>query len=106
MSAHTRRFLAFALPAPSRLTFTARVIGLAAAGLAGCVHAAPAFDSDSPWMLGDWNGKRTELSQQGYDFKLDYTSETGSNLHGGYSHDNAVRYSDQYALGAHLDLQY
>jgi len=105
MSADPRRFLAFALPCPSRLNFAARLCGLAVAGLASCAQAAPAFDSDSPWMLGDWAGKRTELSQQGYDFKLDYTAEMGSNLHGGYSHDNAVRYSDQYALGAHLDLQ-
>jgi len=105
MSANTRRFLAFALPCPSRLSLTATLCGFAAAGIASFANAAPAFDSDSPWMLGDWNGKRTELSQAGYDFKLDYTSETGSNLHGGYSHDKAVRYSDQYALGAHLDLQ-
>ncbi|WP_349969834.1 carbohydrate porin [Pseudomonas caspiana] len=105
MSADPRRFLAFALPCPSRLNFAARLCGLAVAGLASCAQAAPAFDSSSPWMLGDWAGKRTELSQQGYDFKFDYTAEMGSNLHGGYSHDNAVRYSDQYALGAHLDLQ-
>jgi porin len=105
MSADPRRFLAFALPFTSRTHFVIRLCGLAVAGLASCAHAAPAFDSDSPWMLGDWNGKRSELSQQGYDFKLDYTAEMGSNLHGGYNHDKTVRYSDQYALGAHLDLQ-
>lgn len=76
-----------------------------ALGFVACAQATPAFDADSPWMLGDWNGKRSELSQQGYDFKLDYTSETGSNLHGGYNHDKTVRYSDQWTLGAHLDLQ-
>ncbi|WP_438865989.1 carbohydrate porin [Pseudomonas abieticivorans] len=79
--------------------------GMTALGLATCAQAAPAFDSDSPWMLGDWGGKRTELANAGYDFKLDYVGETGSNLHGGYNHDHATRYSDQFALGMHMDLQ-
>ncbi len=72
--------------------------GLTALGLASCVQAAPAFDSDSPWMLGDWNGTRTELAEKGYDFKVDYTGEMGSNLHGGYDHDRTARYSDQFGL--------
>jgi len=79
--------------------------GLTFIGLTAQVQAAPALASDSPWMLGDWGSRRSELSKQGIDFKLDYTSETGANLHGGYKHDKAVRYSDQIALGAHLDLQ-
>lgn len=79
--------------------------GFTALGLATCSQAAPAFDSESPWMLGDWNGTRTELSEKGYDFKVDYTGEMGSNLHGGYDHDRTARYSDQFGLGTHLDLQ-
>lgn len=79
--------------------------GLSALSLAAYAQAAPAFDSDSPWMLGDWNGTRTELAEKGYDFKLDYTGEMGSNLHGGYDHDRTARYSDQFGLGTHLDLQ-
>ena len=54
---------------------TLRLIGgCTALGLATCAQAAPAFDSESPYMLGDWNGTRTELSEKGYDFKLDYTT--------------------------------
>jgi porin len=79
--------------------------GFTALGLATCTQAAPAFDSESPWMLGDWNGTRTELSEKGYDFKVDYTGEMGSNLHGGYDNDRTARYSDQFGLGTHLDLQ-
>ena len=79
--------------------------GLTAMGLATCAQAAAAFDSESPWMLGDWNGTRSELAEKGYDFKLDYTGEMGSNLHGGYDHDRTARYSDQFGLGTHLDLQ-
>ncbi|QKZ06520.1 carbohydrate porin [Pseudomonas eucalypticola] len=79
--------------------------GLTAIGIASCAQAAPAFDADSPYMSGDWGGKRTELHDLGYDFKLEYVGETGSNLHGGYNHDHATRYSDQFALGMHMDLQ-
>jgi porin len=79
--------------------------GCTALGFVTCAQATPAFDSDSPWMLGDWNGTRSELAEKGYDFKLDYTGEMGSNLHGGYDHDRTARYSDQFGLGTHLDLQ-
>ncbi|MBC3349282.1 carbohydrate porin [Pseudomonas sp. SWRI196] len=79
--------------------------GLGALGIAIGAQAAPAFDSDSLWMLGDWNGTRSELANKGYDFKFDYTGEMGSNLHGGYDHDRTARYSDQFAFGTHLDLQ-
>ncbi|MCG4787866.1 hypothetical protein L0N33_21330, partial [Roseburia faecis] len=68
--------------------------GITALGLATCVQAAPAFDADSKWMLGDWGGTRSELEKQGYSFSLDYVGEVGSNLHGGYDHDRTARYSD------------
>jgi porin len=67
-------------------------------------HGAAPFESESPWMLGDWNGTRSELARRGYDFSLDYTGEMGSNLHGGHDHDRTARYSDQFAFGSHLDL--
>lgn len=81
-----------------------------ATALSACLFAMPAscadmFDADSPWMFGDWNGTRSGLAERGYDFKLDYVGEAGANLHGGYDHDHVTRYSDQLALGAHLDLQ-
>jgi hypothetical protein len=56
-------------------------------------------------MTGDWGGSRTELLEKGYDFTLDYVGEVAGNLHGGYNDDKTARYSDQFALGAHLDLQ-
>ncbi|MFJ3053022.1 carbohydrate porin [Pseudomonas nitroreducens] len=72
---------------------------------AGHVQAADAFSSESQWGLGDWGGKRTELLEKGYDFKLDYVGEVASNLGGGYDQHTTARYSDQFALGTHLDLQ-
>ena len=73
--------------------------------LAATSQATPMFDADSPWMLGDWNGTRSDLAERGYDFSLAYTGEMGSNLHGGYDHDRTARYSDQFAFGSHLDLE-
>jgi len=79
-------------------------IGLTLSALAMPVSASEMFASDSPWMLGDWGGTRSELLEKGYDFTLGYTGEMGSNLHGGYDHDRTARYSDQFTFGTHLDL--
>ena len=38
-------------------------------------HAETAFSTESLWMFGDWNGKRTQLQQQGYDLNFGYTGE-------------------------------
>lgn len=59
----------------------------------------------SPWATGDWGGTRSQLLDKGYDFTLDYTGEAATNLHGGYDHDSTARYTAQWALGTHLDLQ-
>ncbi|MDF5997217.1 hypothetical protein P4200_33530 [Pseudomonas aeruginosa] len=60
---------------------------------------------NSKWMLGDWGGKRTELLEKGYDFKLEYVGEAAANLDGGYDDDKTGRYTDQFALGVHMDLE-
>ncbi|HBO6823496.1 porin, partial [Pseudomonas aeruginosa] len=53
---------------------------LSASLLCNAVHAAEAFSPNSKWMLGDWGGKRTELLEKGYDFKLEYVGEAAANL--------------------------
>ena len=78
---------------------------VAAMMLAGSVHAADAFSADSQWMTGDWGGERTRLIEQGIDIKMDYVGEVGGNLHGGFNDDKTARYSDQFGLGAALDLE-
>ncbi|WAH61132.1 carbohydrate porin [Pseudomonas silvicola] len=68
--------------------------------------AADAFSPDSPWMTGDWGGLRTDLLSKGVDIKIGYIGESASNLKGGYQqHDRVTRYSDQFNLGADIDLQ-
>jgi porin len=54
-------------------------------------------------MLGDWNGSRSELSDQGVDLEFSYLSEIAGNVHGGISHHTA-RYADQWSVGAKLNL--
>ena len=68
------------------------------------VYAAEAFSSQSPWMLGDWNGQRTVLEQKGYTFSLGYTGEMASLIDAKYASNHGTEYADQFALGAHFDL--
>jgi porin len=65
----------------------------------------PMFSPSSRWMTGDWDGLRTELLEQGYDFQFSYQSESASNVHGGYNHDRTARYTDQFSLGTAIDLE-
>ncbi|MCP1642740.1 porin [Pseudomonas citronellolis] len=81
------------------------LLALGAVGLNGLACADEAFSADSKWGLGDWGGTRSELLEKGYDFKLNYVGEAAGNLHGGYNDDKTARYTDQWALGTHLDLQ-
>lgn len=69
------------------------------------VHAAEAFDADSPWMFGDWNGKRTELQQKGYDFSFGYTGELATLLNSENHSSHGTEYADQFAIGTHIDLE-
>ena len=89
----------------SRFELVRKLSVVGAISLAGGAHAADAFDTNSKWMTGDWGGARTELLEKGYDFSLDYVSEIGSNLDGGYNDDTTARYADQFALGVKIDLQ-
>lgn len=78
---------------------------LLATALCADATAAGLFEPASPWMLGDWNGTRSELADAGYDFTLKYVGELGSNLSGGYDKSVTARWSDQLILGLDMDLQ-
>ena len=66
--------------------------------------ANSAFSSKSPWMFGDWNGQRTELQQKGYAFSLGYTGEMATLLDARHASSHGTEYADQFAIGAHFDL--
>lgn len=67
-------------------------------------HAANAFDNNSPYMLGDWNGERAALKAQGYDFSLGYTGELATVLDSKNTASHPTKYADQLTLGADFDL--
>ncbi len=68
------------------------------------VYAANAFEAESPWMLGDWNGQRSALQQKGYDFSFGYTGEMATLLDASHSSNHGTEYADQFAFGTHFDL--
>lgn len=75
-------------------------------GLLSCIAVpASADDPSSKWGTGDWGGVRSELLEQGVDVIVGYVGEAATNVHGGYNHDRTARYTAQWALGTHLDLQ-
>ena len=66
--------------------------------------ATEAFDKESPWMFGDWNGKRSALKDKGYNFTLGYTGDYATILDSekGSGHPNA--YADQANIAVDFDL--
>lgn len=63
------------------------------------------FSPTAKNMTGEWGGVRTDLRHRGYDFTLEYSSMTATNISGGYDRDKTLRYSDQYILGIDIDLE-
>ncbi|RZG71327.1 carbohydrate porin [Acinetobacter wuhouensis] len=62
------------------------------------------WSADRQWLLGDWNGERTALEDKGYKFTASITSESATNLHGGYNDNNTFENAAQLSLGANFDL--
>ena len=67
------------------------------------VLANNAFDSSSPWMFGDWNGKRTALKDKGYDFTVAYTGQFAGVIDADKK-GKGNAYADQWTFGSHFDL--
>jgi porin len=77
------------------------LLALLAWAYAPC-SGAGAFDASSPYLLGDWDGRRSAWAERGIEFDLGYTSELAHNARGGSA--RLTRYADQWTLGAKLDL--
>jgi porin len=80
-------------------------LSLLAIGIAACPAFVEADELQSydDTLMGDWGGWRSRLRNDGVDLTLSYTTETASNVQGGAK--VGVRYTDQWTLGATLDLQ-
>ncbi|ENX44820.1 hypothetical protein F886_02599 [Acinetobacter sp. NIPH 542] len=63
------------------------------------------WSQDRQWLLGDWNGERQQLEQQGYKFTASIMSQSATNLDGGYNDSNTFENAAQLSLGANFDLE-
>ncbi|MDE5410087.1 carbohydrate porin [Acinetobacter baumannii] len=63
------------------------------------------WSQDRQWLLGDWNGKRQQLEQQGYKFTASIMSQSATNLDGGYNDSNTFENAAQLSLGANFNLE-
>lgn len=69
------------------------------------VHAEQAaFDPNGQYMLGDWQGKRTELAAQGIKFEANAAVDVAYVANGGHEEGDAPTYASQYWLGSQLDM--
>ncbi|WP_017395641.1 MULTISPECIES: carbohydrate porin [Acinetobacter] len=69
------------------------------------IYADEFYSQNRQYLLGDWNGKRNNLSDQGIDFNLSFTNETVTNIDGGFNDDSTVRNANQWTFGTTLDLE-
>jgi len=77
--------------------------GLGLLGLCALQTAHADGYSQNNFLLGDWNGERTHLHEQGVDFLFTYVNELAYNTQGGDPHKGT--YSDQLMADAQFDLQ-
>ncbi len=68
-------------------------------------HATTAFDPNAAYLLGDWNGKRNSLAEQGIKFDANITVDTAYLADGGYKDQQDPTYTSQLWLGSHWDLE-
>lgn len=69
------------------------------------VLANEPWSQDRQWLLGDRNGERQQLEQQGYKFTASIMSQAATNLDGGYNDNNTFENAAQLSLGANFDLE-
>ena len=68
-------------------------------------QAESAFDPQGQYLLGDWNGKRTELAQQGIKFEANLLTDTAYLADGGRNEGADPLTSAQLWLGTQLDME-
>ncbi len=60
------------------------------------------WSQDRQWLLGDWNGERQQLEQQGYKFTASIMSQSATNLDGGYNDSNTFENAAQLSFRCKL----
>lgn len=73
--------------------------------IAGQSHAATLLDPQRDYLLGDWNGARSDLAEQGIKFDANITVDTAYLADGGYDAHQDPTYTSQLWLGSQWDLE-
>ncbi len=68
-------------------------------------NAADAFDPKGQYMLGDWDGKRTELAQQGVKFEANIAADAAYLADGGRNAGHSATVASQLWLGTQLNME-
>jgi len=68
-------------------------------------QAESAFDPQGQYLFGDWNGKRTELAQQGIKFEANILTDTAYLAEGGRNEGANPLTSAQLWVGTQLDME-
>ena len=68
-------------------------------------HAADAFDPKGQYLLGDWDGQRTALAEQGLKFEANALVDVAYLAEGGREPDADPKVASQFWLGTQLDLE-
>jgi porin len=63
------------------------------------------LNKNSPYLFGDWQGKRTELLNQGIKFDSNLFIDTAYLADGGYDSGHSPKYASQLLIGSTLDLE-
>jgi len=79
-------------------------IFLSSVCLSSSIFAESPFNQKSKWALGDWDGNRTILADQGYEFTFGYTGQFAGTLHTEHK-GNGSAYADQWTIGTKLNLE-
>ena len=85
-----------------------KYLGLALLPLMAAMTTAQAesvFDPQGQYLLGDWNGQRTELAQQGIKFEANLLTDTAYLADGGRNEGADPLTSAQLWLGTQLDME-
>ncbi len=65
------------------------------------MYAANAFEAESPWMLGDWNGQRSALQQKATTLALAIRVKWQRCSMPHILQVIGTEYADQFAFGTH-----
>ena len=81
------------------------ILAISTATIMSSAYAENAFDPNGQTLTGDWNGKRTELANQGIKFDGTIAVDGSYLAVGGYNPHRSPTFGTQFGLGTTLDME-